>query len=245
MEAIFLPTKGKTAHDLRADANSMKIEVVETAPDSLRIRATSDEINSFIESKHAKLGIAIENIVATINLGQTVDLNKLRSIPGAQYNKSRFPGLIFRPVENTEVTFLIFKSGKVVCVGAESAQILKNATKILCSGLRDAKIIAATKVNPAQIVNIVAQVILKGKIDIREAVSTLTRIIYEPEQFPGAVYQMLVPTPAVFLLFESGRVICLKACNEQDLKVAGVTLDRSLREHGLLYTEKSGLLLPE
>ena len=43
--------------------------------------------------------------------------------------------------------------------------------------------------------------------------------MYEPEQFPGLIYRMSDPK-AVFLLFQSGNLVCTGAKKEADVYTA-------------------------
>ncbi len=59
----------------------------------------------------------IENIVATVNLGIDLDLDKLAErLPAAEYNPEQFPGLILR-LQRPKISALIFRTGKMVCTG--------------------------------------------------------------------------------------------------------------------------------
>jgi transcription initiation factor TFIID TATA-box-binding protein len=59
--------------------------------------------------------ITIENVVASTRLAEDFDLQKLMEtgLEGAVYNKTKFPGLVYR-IENPKVVFLILTSGKMV-----------------------------------------------------------------------------------------------------------------------------------
>lgn len=72
------------------------------------------------------------------------------------------------------------------------------------------------KVKPKVLIqNVVASVDLGVLIDLEEAVYKL-RGMYEPDQFPGAVYRMEDPK-AVFLLSSTGKLICSGAEKEADV----------------------------
>ncbi|MGI0072394.1 MAG: TATA-box-binding protein [Nitrosotalea sp.] len=62
--------------------------------------------------------IKIQNIVASVNLGGKVHLERsARSLPRSMYEPEQFPGLIHRMLDPKTV-ILIFASGKLVCTGA-------------------------------------------------------------------------------------------------------------------------------
>jgi transcription initiation factor TFIID TATA-box-binding protein len=86
-----------------------------------------------------------------------------------------------------------------------------------------------------KVVNIVASASLGGKIDL-EAVSTLGKTMYEPEQFPGLIYRMDEPK-VVILLFASGNLVCTGARREQDVHDAVHKLHVILEEQQLIFYE--------
>jgi len=53
--------------------------------------------------------------------------------------------------------------------------------------------------------------------------------MYEPEQFPGAIYQMESPR-VVFLIFSNGKIVCVGAKKEEDIYVAAEKLRQRLEE---------------
>jgi transcription initiation factor TFIID TATA-box-binding protein len=75
--------------------------------------------------------INIVNVVATVNLGGSVDLLELyeseRGMRGSiVYEPEQFPGLIYR-MEGPRTVFLIFSSGKLVCTGARREEDVHQA----------------------------------------------------------------------------------------------------------------------
>jgi transcription initiation factor TFIID TATA-box-binding protein len=63
--------------------------------------------------------ISIQNVVASVQLGGMVDLEKAAYTLGhAMYEPEQFPGLIYH-MDEPKVVFLLFASGKLVCAGAK------------------------------------------------------------------------------------------------------------------------------
>ena len=63
--------------------------------------------------------ITIQNIVAAINLGGKIHLERAaKTLPRSMYEPEQFPGLIHRMLEPKTV-ILLFASGKLVCTGAK------------------------------------------------------------------------------------------------------------------------------
>ena len=82
--------------------------------------------------------------------------------------------------------------------------------------------------------NIVASGELGGDIDLESVVYKLRRVMYEPEQFPGAVYRMNDPK-VVFLIFSAGKLVCVGAKKEQDVYDAVDKLKRILEEKEVIF----------
>jgi len=68
--------------------------------------------------------IMIQNIVASANLHGKIDLEMAADImDNVMYEPEQFPGLIYRMAE-PKVVILIFTSGKLVCTGGKSAEMV-------------------------------------------------------------------------------------------------------------------------
>lgn len=90
--------------------------------------------------KIKKLKIEVQNIVATYDFNRRVDLDKLLTLEGTEYEPGQFPGLVYR--SKTGVAFLVFATGKIVCVGARSMKQVKESIDSL---IKDFKKIGALK----------------------------------------------------------------------------------------------------
>jgi len=179
--------------------------------------------------------ISIENVVASATLNQKVDLNAIvKGYPGVEYRPEQFPGLVFR-LKRPKTATLIFNSGKMVCTGARSENEARRAIMNVVKELKKGGIIIIRKPE-LKIQNIVASASLGGKIDLEQAVSTLGKTMYEPEQFPGLIYRMDEPK-VVILLFASGKLVCTGAKKEQDVYDAVQKLHGRLEEQNLIFYE--------
>mgnify|MGYP006269850045 CR=1 FL=1 len=133
--------------------------------------------------------IHIQNIVASAALNQTINLKQIvEKFPQAEYSPRVFPGLVFR-LQKPKTATLIFETGKMVCTGAKSEKEAIEAVDKVAKELKK-KGIAITHKPEIHIQNIVASAELGGEIDLENVVFKLKRVMYEPEQFPGAVYRM-------------------------------------------------------
>lgn len=67
----------------------------------------------------SKPELKIQNIVASVNLGGMIDLEKSAyALENTMYEPEQFPGLIYR-MAIPKVVILVFATGKLVCTGAK------------------------------------------------------------------------------------------------------------------------------
>ena len=176
--------------------------------------------------------VSIENVVASATVDQKMDLNAItKNFPDVEYHPDQFPGLVFR-IKSPKTATLIFTSGKMVCTGAKSEQMSRNAVKTVVTKLRKGGI-KVKKDAEVTIQNIVASINLGGKIHLEQAARTLPRSMYEPEQFPGLIHRMLDPK-TVILLFSSGKMVCTGAKKEDYVYRSVNNLHASLEEKKLM-----------
>ena len=177
--------------------------------------------------------IKIQNVVASVTFNQKFDLNAIvKGNPLVEYRPETFPGLVFR-LKKPKTAILIFRTGKMVCTGAKSEKEAKRAVNKVVRELKKTGIIIPSKPE-IKIVNIVASANLMGKIELEETVSFLSKVMYEPEQFPGLIYRMDDPK-VVILLFASGKLVCTGATNEETVYKAVEKLREQLEEYELIY----------
>jgi len=161
----------------------------------------------------------IRNVVASFKLEPVLNLRRIREA----FQKECFFETIqdrrytFRVValrtKKPQATFLIYRTGKVVCVGAKTIETAQHSDQYLANRLNKAGI--STRImQPSTIQNIVATTALKEPIDLEKLVTKTqtTRQIqtmYEPEQFPAAILKISINqnTKATVLLFSSGKLV--------------------------------------
>ena len=181
-------------------------------------------------------GFKIENVVSTMKLSDNLDLNDIKSkLENAEYNKSRFPGLVFR-IKDPKAVFLLFNSGKVVCTGCKSIEDAKKSGEMLNKKLTDLGI-KTTGNYEVIIQNIVASAELGDALNLNAVALGLgmENIEYEPEQFPGLVYRMFDPK-VVLLLFGSGKLVITggkspKDCENALLRIRNMLFNLNLLNH--------------
>ena len=68
--------------------------------------------------------VTIQNIVASGAIGMDLNLNTLAmKLQNTEYEPEQFPGLIYR-MQDPKTVLLLFSSGKLVCTGAKSKEMV-------------------------------------------------------------------------------------------------------------------------
>ena len=99
----------------------------------------------------------------------------------------------------------------------------------------NAKFIKPIKLVPL-IQNIVATIDVENQIDLKNLSSILPRIIYEPDQFPGAIFR--TSQGPVCLIFSTGKVVIAGSKSEEEmLECANNTADM-LKEFCIIKLDK-------
>ena len=180
--------------------------------------------------------ITVQNIVASIKFADKLDLDIIaQSFAHVEYEPEQFPGLIFR-LHDPKTATLLFTSGNANCTGAKNVKELRRAVTIIAGNLRNLGIeIYEDKALKIIIQNIVATSSLDGELNLSEVAIGLglENVEYEPEQFPGLVYRINEPK-VVFLLFSSGKIVCVGAKEVDDISKAVNILSEKLTQAGFL-----------
>lgn len=75
--------------------------------------------------------VKVQNIVASGNMKTPINLNEASIVmDNAMYEPEVFPGLIYRMPDPKSV-FLLFSTGKIVCTGAKTEEMVREAIKKL------------------------------------------------------------------------------------------------------------------
>jgi transcription initiation factor TFIID TATA-box-binding protein len=174
---------------------------------------------------------AIRNIILTVKFADRLDIDLVsRRLKGVEYEPETFPGLIYR-MQRPKASFLIFSSGTMNCAGVASHE---EAEKAIRNMLRELKRIGVKVYRPRiEVQNIVASADLRAPLDLNRIAFNLAGCEYEPEQFPGLVLRLDKPR-VVFLLFASGRIICVGGRSVKDVGAAIRQLTKDLRRIGVL-----------
>ena len=167
----------------------------------------------------------IVNVVSTADLRQYVDLSALNRYDWGLYDLDIYPaGYIKDSLIQGKVT--VFSSGKLISVGANSTKAsfsnLNHARRLLESGGIVQKVILRPAVR-----NIVASVDVGHRIDLHGLVKRIQNVVYEPEQFPGAMVKSKGESPSL-IIFASGKVVIAGTKSLPELKMVLNNLSNSL-----------------
>jgi transcription initiation factor TFIID TATA-box-binding protein len=178
--------------------------------------------------------IEIENVVASTSIEQELDLADVAmDLDGADYDPEKFPGLVYRTQE-PKAAALIFRSGKIVCTGANSVDAVNESLGIVFDSLAELGISIPDDPD-ITVQNIVSSADLGVQLNLNAIAIGLglEQVEYEPEQFPGLVYRMDDPD-VVALLFGSGKAVITGAKRTADAEAAVDAIYTRLDGLGLL-----------
>lgn len=161
---------------------------------------------------------SIVNIVVTAALGQRVDLAELGRYPQILHKEEIYGGraAYFRsPKIRGEVT--IFRSGKMISVGAKSKTAAFKALEYVKEFLIEKGFVSPV-VLEKKVQNIVAVIDFFRTVNLEGLAETEAKIVYEPEQFPGAILRMEEPFLVTVLVYASGKAIIAGIKNQEDIR---------------------------
>ena len=111
------------------------LDQVKLAIDKVTTQIRKAGINLDSEPK-----IEVQNIVASSDLGQKINLNVIAITLGldrVEYEPEQFPGLVYR-LDEPKVVLLLFGSGKLVCAGARVPLQIEQAVEKITKELKEA-----------------------------------------------------------------------------------------------------------
>lgn len=168
----------------------------------------------------------VVNVVSTADLGQNVDLKSLNNQSWGLYDLDIYPaGYVKDGDIQGRVT--VFHTGKLISVGAKSVPVsfynLVHAKNLLISAGM------TTEVSLKPLVRNMVAVLKFGRgLDISSLVRRVPNIIYEPDQFPGAMIKSRGES-TTFLLFGTGKVVVAGVKSVVELEGAIRKLEKLIR----------------
>jgi len=178
--------------------------------------------------------LTTENVVASTGIGQELELESLAmDLNGAEYDPEQFPGLVYR-TQDPKAAILIFRSGKIVCTGADSTDAVRESLHIVFEAFRNLDLEVGEDPD-ITVQNIVTSADLGQTLNLNAIAIGLglERVEYEPEQFPGLVYR-LEDVDVVALLFGSGKLVITGGKQPDDARNAVEVIADRLDELELL-----------
>jgi transcription initiation factor TFIID TATA-box-binding protein len=162
--------------------------------------------------------VNIVNLITTADLKQFVDLEKLRRVRGFVYNTAVYHCAYLKD-DKTQSKVSIFSSGKMISVGSKSLRAAERDLNYAAGRLAELGLITPTRIT-VRLQNIVATGELGHSIDVESLATRLPNVIYEPEQFPGAIYYAAELEGASVLVFANGKLVFAGLKREELLRVA-------------------------
>ena len=138
----------------------------------------------------------IVNIVSSFDLGCDLNLREIAlKCANSEYNPQRFNALIMRK-KNPKTSALIFRTGKIICTGAQDEETSKKAGKLYARDIKK-NLEINVKFKNFKIINIASACdvkfhvklnLLNAKLAYKLSKKNLKQhICYEPENFPGLI----------------------------------------------------------
>lgn len=145
------------------------------------------------------------NVVATFSVSNsTIDSNwLLQLMPGGAIDPTKFADIMLR---HGNIMLRVFSRGKVVCPGARDIWTSRNTALLLCRQLREVGEIVSFR--NYHIRNVVVHTTTGFAVDlVRLAKEYGIAAKYDPDNFPGLVFNICEPERTKFLVFVRGGVI--------------------------------------
>jgi len=164
--------------------------------------------------------IKIENIVAYAQISEGINIEDLiEKIPDLQYNPEDFLGVTFK-FDYPKTAILLMPSGKAICTGAISMEEVETSINKLIEKLIDVGI-EVNKKPRIETQNFVVSTELNKDLDLSSISKSLLlkNVNYEPDQFPGLIYNM-DEIGALLLIFSSGKIVCTGTKSFEDASKA-------------------------
>jgi len=162
------------------------------------------------------LQLRIVNVVATAELGQLVNLNKLVMEEGFLYDQDIYHCAYLKD-HNTLGKVSIFASGKMISIGSKAFRAARHDLNYAANKLTELGLTEPVRIRP-RLQNLVAITEIGGPVDMNKLVKKLN-VIYEPEQSPGAIYYAPELEGASVLVFANGKIVMAGLKNEYLLTV--------------------------
>lgn len=171
----------------------------------------------------------IVNVVATAALNQKIDLVELRQFREIFHDSNVYGGRVaYFKTLTMQGKVSIFASGKLISVGTKSEDAAFHELETAKNFLVKKGVITPPVLQP-KICNIVISVDFGKAVDL-EDLSFKERIIYEPDQFPGAILRIVEPHKTTVLIFASGKAVFTGLTSANQIKTTVKRVKRLLED---------------
>ena len=149
---------------------------------------------------------AIVNVVATASVGQELDFDQLRQCKEIFYDSDVYGGRVaYFKTEKMQGKVSMFNTGKMISVGTKSETQALQELELAVSFLVENGFAKPVELN-VKTQNMVIMADFEKSLNL-EKLSETPKVIYEPEQFPGAILRFEKPYKASILIFASGKTV--------------------------------------
>jgi TATA-box binding protein (TBP) (component of TFIID and TFIIIB) len=150
--------------------------------------------------------VSIVNVVATAALNQKLDINELSKFREVLYDPDIYNGRVaYFQSGNMKGKVSIFVSGKMISTGTVSEKEAVQELEYVKDFLVRKGYVKPTTLQ-CKIQNIVLMVNFEKTVDLERLVED-SKVIYEPEQFPGGILKLEDPCRVTALIFTSGKAV--------------------------------------
>jgi transcription initiation factor TFIID TATA-box-binding protein len=161
-------------------------------------------------------------VVATAELNQSINLERLVYVKGFLYDPAIYHCAYLKD-KGTRAKVSIFSNGKMISIGSKSFKHAEHDLGYAAKRLSKLGLILPARIK-VKLQNIVAIGEIRRKVDIEALSTSLPNLIYEPEQFPGAIYHAKELQGASVLIFANGKVVFAGLRKRELLETAKLVL---------------------
>jgi TATA-box binding protein (TBP) (component of TFIID and TFIIIB) len=171
--------------------------------------------------------LKIVNLIATADLKQSINLNKLVDSNGFLYDQAIYHCAYLKD-ERTVGKISIFATGKMISVGTRDFDNAKHDLAYAAKRIADLHLVLHKPI-VAKLRNVVATADMDKRVDFTRLAKELPDLMYEPEQFPAAIYFAKELKGASVLIYSNGKVVFAGLRNPAMLKSAREVLENLIR----------------
>jgi TATA-box binding protein (TBP) (component of TFIID and TFIIIB) len=149
----------------------------------------------------------IVNVVATADLRQPLSLMRVSELKYVEYDQAKYRGRVaYFKSPGMEGKVTIFSTGKLISVGTRSVQRAERELEAAVSYLLENGLTKKVRV-VVRVRNMVVSLDTGHLIDIEGLYSRIPNLVYEPEQFPAAIWRPASVPGTTVLVYSNGKLI--------------------------------------